>query len=81
MMDRQNGEQPVLRVAEVTKTFGAIEALKSVSFEMYRGETVALVGDNGAGKSTLVGIIAGVHRPTSGRIFISEEISNGSKCI
>jgi len=61
---------PILEIDRVTKSFGAIEALKGVSFNVARGEIVGLVGDNGAGKSTLVKIISGVHAPTSGEIRV-----------
>ena len=60
---------PVLRLAGISKHFGAVQALTDVDFEVYPAEVVALVGDNGAGKSTLIKVIAGTHQPDGGRIF------------
>ena len=61
-------EAPVLRVREVSKSFGAVAAVQSVSFDLYGGEAHALVGENGAGKSTIVKMLAGVHRPDAGTL-------------
>src|SRR6056297_163757 len=60
----------LLEVRDVFKSFGAVQALQGVSFDIYPGDIVALVGDNGAGKSTLVKIIAGVHPPSQGDILL-----------
>jgi simple sugar transport system ATP-binding protein len=58
----------VLELKHVSKHFGAIEAVKDVSFSLNAGEVIGLMGDNGAGKSTLVKMIAGNFRPSSGAI-------------
>jgi D-xylose transport system ATP-binding protein len=59
---------PILRLRDITKKFGAVSALTDIDLDIHAGEVVALVGDNGAGKSTLIKILAGVHQPTSGTI-------------
>jgi D-xylose transport system ATP-binding protein len=60
-------------VKGISKSFGAVQALTEVDFEVYRGEVVALVGDNGAGKSTLIKCVSGVHPPDAGTMFIDGE--------
>src|SRR5919202_5881490 len=71
-----NGNAPVLSLKGVSKSFGPVQALNDVDFEVHAGEVVALVGDNGAGKSTLVKTIAGIHPPDGGTIsFEGEEVT------
>ena len=69
-------ETSLLQLRGITKSFGSVQALSDVDFEVRHGEVMALVGDNGAGKSTLVKCVAGTHSPDSGEIlFEGEEVS------
>jgi D-xylose transport system ATP-binding protein len=61
-------EQPLLECRGVSKSFGAVQALYKVDFDVRAGEVMALVGDNGAGKSTLIKGIAGIHAFDEGEI-------------
>ncbi|MFJ3089175.1 sugar ABC transporter ATP-binding protein [Streptomyces sp. NPDC086838] len=61
---------PVLALEGVSKSFGAVRALRGVSLRLYAGEAHALAGENGAGKSTLIKTLAGVHRPDGGSVLL-----------
>ena len=61
----------ILALRGVTKSFGAVRALRGVDFDVQPGEVHALVGENGAGKSTLVKIITGAHAPDTGSVTIA----------
>jgi simple sugar transport system ATP-binding protein len=67
------GGMPVLELNNISKNFGAIQALTNVSLGIEAGEVVGLMGDNGAGKSTLVKIIAGNYPPSEGTIQVNGE--------
>ncbi len=62
--------EPIIELRNISKKFGGITALNSVSLEVNEGEVVGLIGDNGAGKSTLIKTLVGVHQPDLGEIFI-----------
>jgi D-xylose transport system ATP-binding protein len=62
-------ETPLLEVRGLSKTFGSVQALTDVDFEVRAGEVMALVGDNGAGKSTLIKCIAGIHGYDDGEVL------------
>lgn len=63
-------DTPALRLEGIVKTFPGVRALDGVELEVRAGEVHALLGENGAGKSTLMKVLAGMHRPDSGRILL-----------
>lgn len=65
--------ETILAIENVSKSFGPVQVLKSVNFDLRRGEVHALAGENGAGKSTLMNIIDGILRPDSGTIWLDGE--------
>jgi len=66
--------ESIVRLEHVEKYFGAVHALRDVSLAIGRNEIVGLIGDNGAGKSTLIKVMTGVLPPTSGEIFVRDEL-------
>jgi fructose transport system ATP-binding protein len=64
---------PVLAATGLTKSYGRVEALRGVDFELFPGEVLAVIGDNGAGKSTLVKCLSGAIRPDGGTLLLDGE--------
>ncbi|MFI5623646.1 ATP-binding cassette domain-containing protein [Nocardioides sp. NPDC051685] len=62
-------DEPLLRLEHLSKNFGAVHAITDVTLDIPAGQVTALAGDNGAGKSVLIKCVAGIHRPSSGRIL------------
>ena len=62
-------DTPLLELRGITKSYGSVQALTDVDFEVRQGEVMALVGDNGAGKTTLIKCVAGIHPFDEGEIL------------
>jgi branched-chain amino acid transport system ATP-binding protein len=70
-------EESLLRVSDLSKSFGGIQALRGVSFEVKEGEVFGVIGPNGSGKTTLVNCITGFVKVDSGKVlYRSKEITN-----
>ena len=72
-MSERADTAPILELRDVSKSFGAVYAVRDVNLRVYPREIVALVGDNGAGKSTLIKVISGVHAPDHGEVYVKGE--------
>ena len=62
--------EPYIRLKNICKSFGTVQANKNVSIDVSKGEILALLGENGSGKSTLVNMLSGIYTPDSGEIEI-----------
>jgi ABC-type sugar transport system ATPase subunit len=71
-VDEDAPGEVTLRTENLTKYFGAIEAVKDVSLDINSDEIMAIAGDNGAGKSTFIKMLSGVLQPTAGDIYLRE---------
>jgi len=60
----------IIQLKNITMMFGRVKALENVNLHVNENEVLGLLGDNGAGKSTLIKVLAGLHTPTSGEIFV-----------
>jgi ABC-2 type transport system ATP-binding protein len=64
------GAVPAVRIAEVTKDFGPVHAVRGIDLTLEQGEIVAFLGPNGAGKTTTIDMVLGLSRPTSGSVEV-----------
>jgi branched-chain amino acid transport system ATP-binding protein len=69
----------ILQVENVSKTFGGLQALLNVTFDLPEGQILGLIGPNGAGKTTLFNVINGVYSPSKGRVIFRGQDVTGFK--
>ena len=67
---------PIVEMRNISKAFGAIQALQNVNLKLYPGEILGLVGDNSAGKSTLMKILTGAYHRDTGDILVAGNTTN-----
>ncbi|MEW5911835.1 MAG: ABC transporter ATP-binding protein [Thermodesulfobacteriota bacterium] len=60
---------PILEVADLSKNFGGLQAVNSVSFSVNQGEVLGIIGPNGAGKTTLFNLLTGFIKPSTGKVL------------
>lgn len=65
-----NRDSPLLRVEQLSLSFGGVAAVDAASFDIDGGECLGLIGPNGAGKTSVINCISGCYRPNSGRILL-----------
>ena len=67
--------EPMLKVTDLSVSYGHVEALRGVSIQVEQGQIVSIIGANGAGKSTLLRTISGLVKPLNGRVeFLGEPL-------
>jgi simple sugar transport system ATP-binding protein len=71
-----SARKKVVEMTGIGKSFGPVEVLRDVDFELYENEVLALLGDNGAGKSTLIKTLSGYYQPDAGQIRVGGEEVN-----
>lgn len=65
-----------VRFENVGKTFGTVHANKGVSFDLYKGEVLSLLGENGSGKTTLMNMLSGIYYPDEGHIYVDGKLAS-----
>lgn len=68
--------EPIVKLENITKSFGKVNALKGVNLRAFEGKVMAILGENGAGKSTLMNILSGFYPKTSGKFLLRNEEIN-----
>jgi ABC-type polar amino acid transport system ATPase subunit len=78
-MNKQTSGGPLLRIADLHKSFGGLEVLCGISMDVARGEKVSIIGPSGSGKTTLLRCINYLEKPTSGHIYIEGNLVGEKK--
>jgi branched-chain amino acid transport system ATP-binding protein len=68
LMNRPKSQSTLLQVSDLSKNFGGLMAISGVSFNVFPGEIVGLIGPNGSGKTTLFSLLSGFLTPSEGKI-------------
>ena len=66
--------EPLLKVTNLSKSFGTLPVVKQVSFEVFPGEVIGLVGRSGAGKSVIATLLAGLYTPDAGEVYFDIKV-------